>query len=233
MMTSLTVRRLLPVVLLLCLAEGSIAQTTMSQHHPAAPAADSPTGRWITTHISSGGVGSWWDFRHDGTLTLFIGAAVTAKISHTLTHVTVPSGEPAGGTITLEYTITGKLLNMKRPGDRDTLFTREGQPPKPSDPLLGRWRPNPPATYSENASFAARQKALTMGVYIFSADDNQTVRIPFTTRTGTWDAATHSFHLEGDQQSYHYTRVPEGLKIGLPPDETRSDTLIHDKAFPE
>jgi hypothetical protein len=199
----------------------------------AAPAADSPNGHWITTHISQGGIGSWWDFRPDGTLTLSIGAAVTAKVTHTATHVTAPSGDRAGGTITLEYTITGDTLRMHRPGDRDATFTRLGPAPNAADPLLGRWRPDPPPTYSENPQLATRQRALTHGLYVFTADGNQTVRIPFTLRDGKWDASTHTFRLEGDDHSFHYDRTPQGLKIGLPPDGSRTDTLVPDTAFPE
>jgi hypothetical protein len=162
---------------------------------------------------------------------MYIGAAVTAPVSHTANILTVPGS--AGNTLALDYRITGNILNLKRPGDPDTLFTRDGPAPKPSDPLLGRWRPNPPAAYSPNPQLAARQKAMTSGVYIFSADNTQTVRIPFVSRTGTWDAASHTLKLEGDTHTYSFNRTATNLVLGQPPDNTKTGTYIPDPVFPQ
>jgi len=232
-MTSIV--RLAAVALLIASPFAQAQQPKPLEHHAASTAGDTntPVGRWITTRISQGGIGNWWDFRSDGTVVLYIGAAVTSPVSHTDKTLTVPDGGPNHTTLELVYVITGNQLNLHRPGDRDTLFTRDGQPTDPKDPLLGRWRPNPPATYSENASLAARQKAMTQGVYIFKADNTQTVRIPFLSRSGTWSSATHCFHMDGEKSDLKFERVKEGLTIGLPPDGTRTDTLVPDAAFVE
>ncbi len=201
--------------------------------HAFAQVPNTPIGRWVAEHISAGGIASWWDFRADQTLTMYIGAAVTAPVTHTANTLNVPSGTKDGGTIALDYKITGNILNLKRLGDPDTLFTRIGPAPKTSDTLLGRWRPNPPATYSPNPQLAARQKAMTTGVYVFNADNTQTVRIPFISRTGTWDPAAHTFTLEGDTHSYAFTRTAAGLTLAQPPDGTKTDTYITDTVFPQ
>lgn len=221
-------------LLLLAVTLPAFAQTL--QPHPApssTPPPNTPIGRWLAEHTSSGGIGSWWDFRADGTLTMYIGAAVTAHVTHTATTLTVPSGTPGPATTALDYKITGNLMNLKRPGDPDTLFTREGPAPKPSDPLLGRWRPNPPATYSPNPQLAARQHAMTTGVYVFNPDGTQTVRVPFLSRTGTWDPAAHTFKLDGDAHTYSFTRTENGLTLGQPPDNTRTETYLRDPLFPQ
>jgi len=215
-------RRILPILLLLLAQHATFAQS---------PIPNTPTGRWLAEHTSTGGIGSWWDFRADGTLTMYIGAAVTAPVTHTADTLTVPGS--GGNTLALDYKVIGNILNLKRAGDPDTLFTRVGPAPKPSDPLLGRWRPNPPATYSPNPQLAARQKAMTTGVYVFNADNTQTVRIPFISRTGTWDPAAHTFKLEGDTHSYTFTRTAEGLTLAQPPDGTKTDTYITDTLFPQ
>src|SRR5437899_12570861 len=41
------------------------------------PPADTPVGHWVAEHISHNGIGSWWDFRPDRTLTMHLGAIVT------------------------------------------------------------------------------------------------------------------------------------------------------------
>jgi len=194
---------------------------------------NTPIGRWVAEHVSAGGIGSWWDFRADGTFTMYIGAAVTAHVTHNANTLNVPAGTKDGGTIALDYKITGNILNLKRAGDPDTFFTRIGPAPKPSDPLLGRWRPNAPSTYSPNPELAARQKAMTTGVYVFNADNTQTVRIPFISRTGTWDPAGHTFKLEGDAHSYAFTRTEKGLTLAQPPDGIKTDTYITDPVFPQ
>jgi hypothetical protein len=212
------------LALLLLATHAAVTQTPASLP-------DTPTGRWVAQHTSTGGIGSWWDFRPDGTLTMYIGAAVTAPVTHTADTLTVPGS--GGNKLALDYKITGNILNLKRPGDPDTLFTRVGPAPKPSDPLLGRWRPNSPATYSPNPQLAARQKAMTTGVYIFSADNTQTVRIPFISRTGTWDAASHTLKLEGETQTFTFTRTAQGLTLAQPPDGKKSDTYLPDPVFPQ
>jgi hypothetical protein len=228
------------LALLLLAAAFADAQTL--EHHPAPQHQNQqlnsatnipniPTGRWVSEHTSSGGIGTWWDFRPDGTLTMYIGAAVTAPVTHTTDTLNVAGS--AGNKLVLDYKITGNILNLKRPGDPDTLFTRDGPAPKPSDPLLGRWRPNPPATYSPNPQMAARQKAMTTGVYIFGSDNTQTVRIPFVSRTGTWDAAAHTIKLEGENQTFSFNRTGTGLVLGQPPDNTKTGTYIPDPVFPQ
>jgi hypothetical protein len=162
---------------------------------------------------------------------MYIGAVVTAPVTHTADTLNVPGS--GGNRLTLDYRITGNILNLKRPGDPDTLFTRDGTAPKPSDPLLGRWRPNPPANYSSDPKMAARQKTMTSGVYIFSADNTQTVRIPFVSRTGTWDAAAHTIKLEGESQTFSFNRTAAGLVLGQPSDNTKTGTYIPDPVFPQ
>jgi hypothetical protein len=155
-------------------------------------------------------------------------------VTHTADTLHVPSGKPDGSTIALDYKITGNILNLKRPGDPDTLFTRDGVAPKPSDPLLGRWRPNPPSSYSDNPQLAERQKAMTRGVFVFSADDTQIVRIPFTARNGTWDAVEHTLKLEGDVRMFTFVRTADGLTIGQPPPNAeKTASYVRDPLFPQ
>lgn len=223
-----------PLLLALVLLSPFCCPSQTLRHHAAAESNDAlPTGRWLSSSISRGGIGSWWDFRPDGTLSMFLGPAVTAHVTHNATTVNVPSGLADGSTIALDYRITGNILNLKRPGEPDTLFTREGPAPRPSDPLLGRWRPNPPATYSPNPQLAARQKAMTLGVYVFHPDNTQTVRIPFLSRDGTWDAASHTFRLEGDAHTYSFQRSGQTLTLGQPPDNARMQTYVPDTLFPQ
>ncbi len=102
----------------------------------------------------------------------------------------------------------------------------------PSDPLLGRWRPNPPATFSANPTVATYQKAMANGLYVFAPDNTQSLRIPFTSRTGTWNPAAHTLQLQGDTRTYTFSRTGTKLTLGQPPDNKKTDTYAPDPLFP-
>ncbi len=214
-------------------AVGQTLERRAADPATSATTAESPAGRWVAAHTAADGIGTWWDIRPNGTLTMFLGAAATAHVSHTADILTVPSGKPDGSTIALEFRITGNIMNLKRPGERDTIFTREGPAPKPSDPLLGRWRPSPPAVYSEDPELAARQKVTTLGVYLFQPDGTQIVRIPFTSREGTWDAAAHTLTLAGEAHAFTYRPTAEALILLDTSDNQKTGTFLPDPLFPQ
>jgi len=66
-----------------------LAVFSASAQTPTAPV-DSPVGHWVAERPSNGGVGSWWDFRPDGTLTMHIGAIVTSPITRSGDTLTSP-----------------------------------------------------------------------------------------------------------------------------------------------
>lgn len=200
--------------------------------YPATAQTNSPVGRWVSEHTSAGGIGSWWEFRADGAVTMSMGAVVTSRATHTADTVTTQSGVANSPPLTLNYKINGDTLILTKPGDPEVTFTRVGPPPTPSDPLLGRWRPNPPPTISPNPTIANYQKAMANGLYVFSPDNTQSVRIPLATRTGTWNSATHNFQMQNDTQTYSYSRTGTKLTLGQPPDNQKTDTYIPDPLFP-
>src|SRR5438270_12010235 len=56
------------------------------------PPADTPVGHRVAEHVTSTGIGSWWDFRPDGTLTMHIAAIVTSRITRSGDTLTSPRG---------------------------------------------------------------------------------------------------------------------------------------------
>jgi hypothetical protein len=195
-------------------------------------AADSPVGRWVAEHPSTGGIGSWWDFRPDGQVTMYVGAIASSHVTHTADTVTLPSGTVNGPPLVLNYKVTGETLTLIKAGEPDVTFTRIGSAPKPSDLLLGRWRPNPPAEQSQNQTVAAYQKAMANGLYVFAADNTQSVRIPFTSRTGTWSAQSHVLQIQGLPHAYTFRRQGAKLVLSQPSDAQKIDTYLPDPLFP-
>lgn len=190
--------------------------------------ADSPVGHWVAEHPSNGGIGSWWDFRPDGTLTMHIGAIVTSPITRSGNIITSPPVTVNGPPIKVTFRIEGDTLHLESPDTPGQVLTRIGPVLSAADPLLGKWRPLPPATPSTDPNTAAQQKMLTNATLVFSADSTESLRVPFTTLEGTWESTAHTFRLSNQSSSFSFQRTGAKLTLGQPPDGHKTDTYIPD-----
>jgi hypothetical protein len=204
------------------------ALPTSPQTQTATPPTDSPVGRWVAEYPSDGGIGSWWDFRSDGTLTMYIGAIVTSHITRSGSTFTSPPVTTTGPPITVTYHIDGDTLHLESPNTPEQTLTRIGPAPSATDPLLGKWKPLPPATPSPDPNVAAQQKAMANAILVFTADNTESIRLPFTSFEGTWDAAAHTFQVQNQPTTYTYRRINTKLTLGQPPDNKRTNTYIPD-----
>jgi hypothetical protein len=191
------------------------------------PPTATPVGHWVAEHISNG-VGSWWDFRSDGTLTMHIGAIVASPITRSGDTFTSPPLTVNGPPIKVTFRIDGDTLHLQSAGTPEQILTRIGRAPSATDPLLGKWKPLPPATPSTDPNIAAQQKLMTNATLVFSADNTESLRVPFTALEGTWDATAHTFHLANQTASFSFQRTGPKLTLGQPPDGHKTDTYIPD-----
>ena len=134
----------------------------------------------------------------------------------------------AGDRIVLVPRIDGDILHLQSPDTPEQTLTRIGPAPSASDPLLGKWKPLPPATPSTDPNIDAQQKLMTNATLVFSADNTESVRVPFTALEGTWDATAHTFHLANQTSSFTFQRTGAKLTLSLPPDGHKTDTYIPD-----
>jgi hypothetical protein len=218
--------RALALILVLS-AIPALSQAPKSGEAPPA-AANTPVGHWMAEHPSNGGIGTWWDFRSDGTLTMHIGAMVTSPFTHTANTLTMASGTVNGPQMHATYRIDGNKLYLKLGDAPEAGFTREGPAPSPTDPVLGKWHPEPPAVPDPDPQAAAMQKAMANALYVFSADGTQSVRVPFTAKEGTWDAAAHTFKFAGEPVVYSFDHSGPKLILGQPPQNKTTDTYLPD-----
>jgi hypothetical protein len=195
------------------------------------PPATTPVGHWVAEHITHSGIGSWWDFRPDGTLTMHLGAIVTSPITRSGDTFTSPPVTVNGPPIKVTFRIDGDTLHLQSPDVPEQILTRIGPGPSAADPLLGKWKPLPPATPSTDPNVAAQQKLMTNATLVFSADNTESVRVPFTALEGTWDATAHTFHLANQTASFSFQRTGAKLTLGQPPDGHKTDTYIPDPIF--
>lgn len=89
----------------------------------------------------------------------------------------------------------------------------------------------PPKVHSTDANAAALDKAQANALYVFSADGTESVRIPFGSRKGTWDAKTHTFQFKGQPAVYSFQLSGTKLLLGQPPDNKKSDSYLPDHIF--
>jgi hypothetical protein len=215
------IRRITTLAACLLLSTAAIAQASA----PATP--NTPVGRWVAEHPSTGGIGSWWDFRPDGTVTQYLGAMVTSPVTHTADTLTSPSGQANTPPIQVKYRIEADMLYLYT-NNKETTYTRIS-PASSSDPLLGKWRPTPPKTPSTNPQTATIEKAQENAIYLFT-NEIESIRIPFKSREGTWDAKDHTFKFEGTS-AYSFQLSGNKLLLGQPPDNTKTDTYLPDTIF--
>ncbi len=227
MSRNIAVARLFLLVIA-CLFQ-SVAAAAQATQSP--PPAASPTGHWVAEHASRGGIGSWWDFRPDGTLTLHFGAMVTTAIKRSGDTLTMPSGTVGGAPVDVTFRVDGSTLRLSNSDGQVLSYTRVGEAPLPSDPLLGKWRPVPPKTPAADPKMAALETANANALYVFAADGTESVRIPFGSREGTWDGATHTFKFPNESVVYSFQLSGAKLVLGQPPDGKKTDTYLPDPIF--
>jgi hypothetical protein len=223
----MNMRALVPLILLL-----SVPVSAQSPRPAARASANSPVGHWMAQHPARGGLGSWWDFRSDGTFTMHIGAMVTSTLTRSGNTVTMRSGTVGGKPVTATVRVVGDKLYMKAADSDETNMTRVGPAPSPGDPMLGKWRPNPPPLPADATPQAvAQQKAMAGGLVIFAADGTQTVRIPFVMREGSWRAAARTYQFKDEKVAYSFQLIGTELQLGQPPNNRTSETYIPDPVF--
>lgn len=198
---------------------------------PFTPSTVTPVGRWITEHPGKNNIASWWDFRPDGTLTMYIGAAVTAPITRSGDTFIAPAVSSTDPPVKVTYRIEGDTLHLTSSAVADQMLLRVGPAVSAKDPLLGRWKPVPPVTQSADPAVAAQMLALSNSIFIFSADNTETVRAPFTSVDGKWDAGKHTFHLQSQTVTYTFQREGARLILTEPPDGKHTDTYVVDPLF--
>ena len=191
------------------------------------PSTDSPVGHWVAEHPSKSGIGSWWDFRPDGTLTMHIGAIVTSPITRSGDTFTSPPATINGAPITVGFHIDGDTLHIKSPNASEQTFARIGPAPSATDPLLGKWKPLLPATLSTDPDTAAQQKLMATATLAFFADNTESIRIPFSIYEGAWDATTHTLHIKNQIETYTFQLTGPKLTLSQPSGH-KPDTYLPD-----
>jgi hypothetical protein len=219
-------KRIVPLITgFLFLCPGMFCQT-----QPNGTSANTPVGRWVAEHPSRGGIGSWWDFRADGTLTEYLGAIVTVPISRSGNTLTMPSGAAGTPPSQMQFTVKGDSLSLSSDG-KELTYTRVGPAPSATNLLLGKWKQNRPKVPNADPRLAALEEAQSNGLYSFNSDGTESVRIPFTSYKGSWNAQKSTLRVQGLDVEYSFLVSGGKLYIGQPPDGRIIDSCLPDPLF--
>lgn len=197
---------------------------------PSGPSVTTPVGRWVAEHPSTGGIGSWWDFRPDGTVSQTLGAMVTIPFTRSGNTLTMPPEAVGAPPSHVKFTVKGDTLSLVS-GGKESTYKRVGSAPSASDLLLGKWKQDPPRVPNADARLAALEQAQSKGLYSFNPDGTESVRIPMKSFEGTWNAPARTLRLQG--QTVEYTFLLQGSKlfIGQLPGGRIIDSFLPDSLF--
>jgi hypothetical protein len=142
----------------------------------------------------------------------------------------MPSGQAGSPPVEVKFRVEDNILYLYA-NNTETSFNRISHAPSATDPLLGKWKPSPFKTPKSDPNAAALEKAQANALYVFSADGTESLRIPFGTREGTWDAASHTFKFKNQSTTYTFQLSGSKLLLGQPPDNTKTDSYLPDTIF--
>lgn len=155
---------------------------------------------------------------------------MTVPVTRSGDTLILPAGTNGAPPSKLQFTVKGDALVLSASGTESS-FTRIGPAISATDPLLGKWKLDRPKVPNPDARLAALEEAQSKGIYSFNADGTESVRIPFTSLDGTWNADTHAFKLSGRDVAYSFFLSEGKLVLGQPPDNKTTDTYLPDPLF--
>lgn len=201
-------------------------------------------GRWVAMHRSEGGIGSMWEFKADGTLTMAPGAVVDMPYKIEGDKLILPPGTtgPDAKPQVLSFRIEGDTLyeSFVDAAAKDAAAKKEIKYvrvsiSKPGDqPIVGTWKSvgTGCALPAEEKSREAICDAFRNATFTYTKDGICKLRIPFKLVEGTYtvsDSSSGTFTVTSRPGSLFAYRVAEGkLYLSQPPNSKTEDVYERD-----
>lgn len=201
-------------------------------------------GHWVSVHRSEGGIGSMWEFKADGTLTMAPGAVVDMPYKIAADKLILPPGTagPDAKPLVLAFRIEGDTL-YESIGDatandgaarKDVKFVRVSMSKPGDQPIVGTWK-----TVDAGCALPAEMKSRELlcdvfrnATYTFTKDGICKLRIPFKVVAGTYtvsDSRSGTFTVTSRPGTVFAYRVAEGkLYLSQPPSGKTEDVYERD-----
>ena len=176
--------------------------------HSQTKSGASPVGSWVAEHPSKGGIGSWWQFRADGTLTMYIGVIASSPYSLNGDLLTQPGTGDNGADGYMKVRFDGEKMYMKPQsvgvGGPEMAYTRIGARPSGNSPIVGEWKNVTTPEPTGDSQRDRIQKIAASNTLLFTSDGTEYLRIPFRSAEGTWNASDQTFQVTGEPGTHHF-----------------------------
>jgi hypothetical protein len=214
--------------LTLCLLTLLLPTSIHAQTKPAT----SPVGSWVAEHPSKGGLGSWWQFRADGTLTMYVGVIASSPYSLKGELLTQTGAGDNGTDGYWRVRFEGEKMYMKPQSvdvdGPETAYARIGVRPSDNSPIVGEWKNVTAVTPTGDSHQDSIQKIAVSDTLLFTADGTEYLRIPFRSAEGTWNARDQVFQVTSEPGTHHFDLAGGKLVLSQPPNDKATDTYLPD-----
>lgn len=198
--------------------------------HAQAESGASPVGSWVAEHPSNGGLGSWWQFRPNGTLTMYIGVIASSPYSLKGDLLTRAGTGDNGADGYWKVRFDGEKMYMKPQsvavGGPEMAYTRIG--PSGNSPIVGEWKNVTAPTFTGDSQQDSMQRIAVSDTLLFTSDGTEYLRIPFRSAEGTWNAKDQTFEVTGEEGTHRFALVGGKLALSQPPNDKATDTYLPD-----
>jgi hypothetical protein len=228
-----SVRSLLAILLFLSAASG--AQSAKSDI----------VGRWVSTNRSKGGIGSMWEFKSDGSLTMSPGALVDMPYRISGDKLILPPGTTNADAKpqTFSFRVEGNTLyeipdEPASDGSRKELkFARVNAAKQGDPPIVGTWKLDfeesavPSTASPASAAQRGREVILRNLVHTYTRDGALKLRIPFKAIPGTYnvaDSKSGTFGISTSPGQVFKYHVADGKLYLTQPDGKTEDVYVRE-----
>jgi hypothetical protein len=198
-------------------------------------------GHWVAVNRSQGGIGSMWEFKTDGTLTMAPGAVVDMPYKIDGDKLILPPTTTGADAkpLVVSFRIQGNTLYQSSP-DNSAAANKEGKfvrvsTSKPGDqPIVGTWKPAE-AGCALPADQQYREVICALGrnaTFTYTKDGVCKLRMPFKFIAGTYtakDSSSGAFTVTSRPGTVFTYRVAQGkLYLSQPPNGKTEDVYERD-----
>ncbi len=202
-------------------------------------------GHWVSADRSKGGIGSMWEFKSDGSLTMSPGTLVDMPYRISGDKLILPPGTTHADAKpqTFSFRVEGNTL-YETPDEpasdrskKELRFTRVSAAKQGDPPIVGTWkltfdeRAVPSTASPASAEQRGREIILRNTVHTYTRDGVLKLRIPFTAIPGTYNVADSKSGTFGISASpgrvfkYHLT---DGKLYLTQPDGKTEDVYVRE-----
>lgn len=202
-------------------------------------------GRWVSANRSKGGIGSMWEFKSDGSLTMSPGTLVDMPYRISGDKLILPPGTTNADAKPqiFSFRVEGNTL-YETPDEpasdrskKELKFTRINAAKQGDPPIVGTWKLNfeestvPSTASPASAEQRGREIILRNMIHTYTRDGALKLRIPFTAIPGTYnvaDSKSGTFGISSKPDRVFRYHLADGKLYLAQPDGKTEDVYVRE-----